>query len=550
MFTNSYFPPRYFVQSYWNAGGDRGPVRLNGENIDDILLAGSTVITDNLNSRNTCTFTIETFDKTRFPIVGQEIIFDISPCAGVPAERAFGGTIDRIVKTSAAKGLPIFHICECVDFNQIADKRIVIKVYAKQAVSSVIQAIVDDWLKEDNITTNNVNTRGLVLPRASYAYKKASTVFNEISEITGLHWYIDYFKDLHFFLRSTVDSQFVINEKANPPLDVFCDWLRDKNAKDCPGIKYGNITVNNNRETLTNKQYILGGEDLTDELENSFDGDGKTRTFSLDFKLGDIKRNADGTVANDAIVLSTGGNQIPVAERDTGVEAKWYFQKGERTITQDSDETVIATGNTITVKYQGLRPIVEFAINPDSISERSTIEENSGLYESILDDETIESQEYALERAEGLVRRFGPLPTIVTFDTDQAILRAGELINIELPEFDVSQSDFLIDSISIIDIDSIIWRSSVTCVSLEHLGGWQEFYRKLEKFGRQVSKKRRDDVLVTLEKFIEDIDVSQTFDLTELIGAHVQKCEFCFPIGFAIIGRSPHCESEFFKLGL
>jgi len=564
MFLNKYFPVKYWNLGYFPIGGlNNAVLTINNISRLNIVQESTINITDNLNSRNTCSF-ITIPDSSFVPLVGQEIIIEAAPCEGAKFVRLFGGTINRIKKRSKFQGAPKFYALECVDFNQLADKRLVRKVFPRQPVRDVIIDIVESYMDGENITTKNVGDTGFFLEKSVFAYKKVTEAFNDISRITGQHWFIDYFRDLHFFLRSTTRADLIINETNNPPLEEFCAWLDDKRNKVCPGIKWSNLSVVAHREQLANKMWQIAGNDTTEEREDEFDGDGNRRTFTLKYSLADLKRNADGTLADDAIILTPGGNvgaaNIGLRDIDTGKE--WYFTKGEKEIVQDDDETPIPTGTRIEVFYQGLRPIVVEATNDTEIGKRKNIELNSGLYEYVEDDESIESEAFAIQRADGHVRRFGPVPTIVSFTTDQAILFSSQLINIELPEFEITGNEgqgdeFLIDSVETQGLstvtdkgkDTITWRQTANCVSGEHLGGWQDFFRTLEKFGRQL-KLRQQTALLLTETIKEFIDIEQRFNLTTPLGPHFHPCEECWPIGFAVVGKSPHCKAEFNRLGL
>jgi hypothetical protein len=64
-------------------------------------------------------------------------------------------------------------------------------------------------------------------------------------------------------------------------------------------------------------------------------------------------------------------------------------------------------------------------------------------------------------------------------------LRPGDVFDFNCPTFNVA-GQFLVDSVTIDDLQGKIFRFTYTCLSGEHLGGWQAFFKSQEKFGRQL----------------------------------------------------------------
>ena len=549
------------------------------ENLIDHVLVDTIEIDDSLNNRNTCHFTIRKRLEDDFvPKVGMEVQIDLKVCD--EWVRAFGGTIDRISGKSEFEGATIFFRCECVDFNQLADRRLVFKIYENQAAGDIIKDIVEVFMQEDEIDTSGVKStiddaQHITITKAVFSYKKASSCFDELSKLTGLHWHIDYFKVLHFFPRSQEFSDFSIRQDRGDTLGEFCAWLKDYKDRCVKGVKYGDVGVTWQREQVTNEQFVIAGNDTTDLRQDDFTGDGTRTTFTLEYIIGVPKLNDDGDIADDAIQVNVGGGGLAnqtLAVRDSGVTAQWYYQKGEKEIIQDKGETPLTSSDFLEVNYKGLYPIVIRERDDKSIDDRSNIEGGSGIYAQVHDDESIESESYAQQLANGLLRRYAKIPVIVDFTTDSAILKSGEMMDVVLQEFGVVgikndrpvSTAFMIDSVNITDLGSKVWRFKATLLSGEHLGSWQEFYKKLELFGRQLKLREQQTLVITsnspeenlLEKeefVVEDGDETEfswTPTGSPLEPTDDMSTEVCAVVGFAIVGKTKICYPEAFELGL
>jgi len=414
MFDSKQFVAKHFDLAHFIKSGTGVNVfNIGNRTAHDELMESSLAITDNLNARNTCNFMLKQTARKRH-LVGQVVEVRTAVCPGEVQKTIFKGSIDRIAERNEFIGAQLFFSVEAVDFNQLADKRLVTKIYENITVKAMILDIVDVFMKDDNVTTNGVETLDTVIEKAVFSYVTVAKAFDDISKLTGFHWNIDYDKDLKFFKRSTGHSGFTIDGNT-AVLNKFCDWLEEFKTRKVQGIKFANFNITRQREQLTNEQFVIAGKDTTTLRQDEFVGNGKDRQFTLRYELAELKLNLDGTIADDAISLSPGGNEsVGLRDRDEG-EVKWLTQKGEKEIIQDEAETPIPDTTTLTVKYKGLRPIIIKSSSGPSKKERKNIEQgSSGIYSRVHDDESIEKESYAIDYANGLIRRYKDIPVIVT----------------------------------------------------------------------------------------------------------------------------------------
>ncbi len=434
---------------------------IGGVDKTSLLLAGGLRISDELNSRNTCEFTLLDPAGAYRPAVGQEVILT----DGV--SRLFAGTVDEIEEAIPPGTTALEVQAVCVDYNQLADRHLVARVYENQTLGAIVRDIVTQDLVGEGITTSHVQD-GPVITKATFNYQSVAEAFNDLAGLTGYAWNIDYNKDLHFFARETYLAPFELSDTS---------------------ANFRSMVVRLTREQYRNRQYIRAGQDITDPRTEQFPGDGTTKTFVLAFPVAKVP-----TVKVNGVAKTIG-----IRGLDTGKD--WYWSKGEKEITQDDAATALTSADTLAVTYQGLFPIILASQADAEISSRSQTEGGTGVYEAIEDDQSIDSQVLATQKADGLLRRFGRIPRIVEFETDIGGLAAGQLLTINVNAHNLG-GQFLVDSVQAQDVEGQFLRYRVRALDGERLGGWVEFFQRLAQAGRKFVI-RENEVLVLLRRFAD-----------------------------------------------
>ena len=389
----------------------------------------------------------------------------------------------------------IFYDLECVDRHQIADRWLVAKTYLNTSAQDIANDLYYTYLEPEGVTIGEIDGVSLfpsnslfpsesLFPFASTVILEQATfprvgtvadAMNELAEITGYQWYIDYDMKFYFAPRTFFQAAYSINDVS-------------------PIV---NINVRQDKSQYRNRQYIRGGLSQTDiiTLEKPTPlPDGVSRTFILRFPVAEKPRifiNSSEINAND----------IGINGIDTG--KKYYYTYNSNTIIQDSSESVLTSSNVIEVTYNGLVALAIVAENPAAIAERAGIEGGTGIYERIDVNEAISSRQEALDIANGKLTKFTKILKELTYDTYTAGLAAGQLQNINLTKYGISSSDFLIDKIQISELDGtgkLIY--SVHAIDGETFGGWQNFYRELLRSDLKMSI-RENELLVILNTIAE-----------------------------------------------
>jgi hypothetical protein len=447
-------------------------ININSVDKTSVIEIESLSISDELNSRNSCSFNVISATGSYVPTVG----LDVEVLNG--ATTVFAGTIDYITETAILKSNTIRYNVDCVDYNQLADRFLVAESYDNQTLKQIVEDIVDNYLTTDGVTyTTNIET-GPTLVKSVFNYMPASQAFDELSDISGLDWYIDYDKELHFFTKGA-----------------------KTNSTDLDEDNIIMMTVKNNREQYRNRQYIRAGFDLTDSRTDSFKGDGELRAFLTNYPVGKVP-----TVEVDSVSKTVG-----IRGLDTGKD--WYWSKGSNEITQDDAGTVLTSGNTLEVTYQGLFPIIATSDRIDAITDRQTVEGGSGIYEGIEDDQSIEDQDTAIDKANGYLRRFGNINEVINIITRTTGYFAGQLVQITEATHDIDGL-YLIRRVNISDIIDGTLEYEVELLSGENVGGWVNFFKKLKRDGRKFVI-RENEVLIKLLTILDTVTVTESLDVSD-----------------------------------
>jgi len=525
MFDSLHFASNHFASKHWTKAGKGLKLFTIGKfgRLGN-LQPSSLIIQQHMNNRSTASFTLVGLDGYK-PLIGEEVIIESAPCKGEPFKRIFAGHIKDINSSNLLCDTTVFHEVTCVDYNALLDKRLVFQIYEDQTVASVIEKIHRDFLNGENITLGNVDTGNIKIKKSVFSYTKCSKVFNDISTQTGLFWFIDFDRDLHFFPRSKKSTEFFLNADCsfvNIDTKKFCAYINNQTCNE--GIKHANIVVNRRSDQVVNEQFIIAGNDETKQRQESFVGDGERQAFSLKYEMSQLKKGLDGIIAADAITLDSGGGPVnqTVASRDDNedgepVGAQWYFEKGSYEIVQDDGDTPITSADTLRVNFKGLYKVVvkNRNISP-TIADYRKIENTSGLYQNVDDDESIESKAYAQSMADGLVRKFQRGPITVNFSTDILVINIGDVISVNLPDHDIDMPNgFIVNAIGIQEIENKLMRFSYELISTENQGDWQEYFRKIEFFGRQL-KLREQQELVNSDTGNEGVD-PETGEVIQII---------------------------------
>ncbi len=428
---------------------------------------GTFSVSGRLGSRTVCSFTLIDHPPGAITAeVGAEVV-----ATDASANRIFAGTIDSISETHDLTDSVRTIDVNCVDYSQIADRYLVAGALTHWTAGEIIRGVVEGFWRDgsilEDIDTSNV-ADGPEIEKAVFNYLPSSQVFDELAELTGYVWYIDYEKNL-YFIDSTMNAA---------PFGLTTT-----------GGQWRDLKISSTRDMYRNIQYIRAGMAETEERTDT------VTTTSADQKLMEFPFPV-GT----ASAITEGG--VPKTLGVKGItEGKDYYW----TYNSKFVEAAVAPGNgvAIALTYNGLFPILLTERDDTEVTARRAIEGGTGAYSAIYDDPQINVRGMATAKALALLRRYGKIPRTVTFQTDGAGLRPGQLLSIEIPAYGLS-GNYLIESVNLNDYGGVMNRYDVSAVSGEPLGDWLDWFNRLSRQGQKFQL-YDEDIVNLLEPFLDEI---------------------------------------------
>ena len=443
---------------------------------------GSFSATDRINARTTFSFGLWGNYGSK-PIIGEpvEIEFD---------NYYIAGSVHRNPQSRFARGVSdLAWDISCVDNHQLADKRVIAEVFVNMTDKAMVDYIIDNYLFEEGVTKGDIQ-ESAEFEKVVFNYTKASNALNEISELTGFQWRINHDKSLDYFDRASNQAPWDVDDTQQ----IY------------------DLQVEENREDYRNRQYIRAGQDVTDLQTRAFVGDGERQIFTLDYELAEkptLYLKLDGEPDYTQVSL------IDVGVRGLEEDKDWYYQIRDKQISRDDSLIPLGSNDRLKVEYIGYFPIIVVAEQSnEEISERASIENNSGIYESIVEKQEIDNRDAALEFAGAKLRRYGQINQVITYKTEKIGLRAGMLQQVQSGIHGIN-GYYLIESAGIRAIGDGKVEYSIKLISGESVGGWVQFFNDLLK-GQRDFVIRENEVIVLLRNFQETIELDDELITEEI----------------------------------
>ena len=403
------------------------------------------------------------------PQDGQEILVLED---GVPR---FGGMLLEPEESATPANDRLIFRCAAAEFSAICDRQLVPRVYTNQTLRDIVLNIVANELAAEGISTTGVET-GPTIKKAVFNWITVTQAFNELGELTGMVWRIDPNKVLQFRDRASI--------AAPAPLDTV-------------SVRNGTLRIRPDRQHYRNHQVLRAGAGLTDVRIERFAGDSERRTFNTAFKVGTVP-----TVKVNTVTKTVGIRQL-----DTGKD--WYWNKGASEISQDPGGTVLTASDDLEVTYQGLFPIIISAALGSEVLARQAIEGGSGRYMRVEERANLETIDAAIAAVQAILDRWGTISRVITCQTREVGYAPGQLVPVDFPTHSVDD-DYLIEAVTTEMPTGLneIWYT-VRAISGDPFGGWQEYFRRILKIGRQFVI-NENEVLVGLNQLADAVTATDS----------------------------------------
>ncbi|KJS81644.1 MAG: hypothetical protein JM58_16340 [Peptococcaceae bacterium BICA1-8] len=436
--------------------------------------------TDALNDEvDTCIFTFETNNIAEKPIEGQEVIVTDG------ADRIFGGHIRSAPEDEVVPGEYVYQV-DCIDYQRNLDKYLVVEKYENMYAGDIIKDIITKYCA--GFTSVNVK-QGVLIKGIPFNYKYPGECSKELAELTGHSWYVDYFKDVHFFDQFTNLAPFNLDDSES---------------------NYSNLEITADITQLRNRVFFRGGTYLSDPFPETHEG-GK-EVWNLGYKPHDL------SVTVNSIDKTAGIENINAA-----ADYDFLFNYQEKHVIPGALATTSSDVVKFTYKYDV--PVLTVQDDVDSINRMKALEGGDGVYEHIIVDKEVTNKDLARQISQAdLDQHSNPLLS-GNFRTNVKGLRSGQLIRIKSTKRNID-NDFLIRKVIMsVSGDKYVYHVEIA----SKLKGIEDLLIQLFNKSRQIEI-RDDEVLDKLLVLRDSLSLKDA--LTVETGAPESR------VGFARVGYS------------
>ncbi len=452
-------------------------VWLDGVDITRHIKKNTLSIEDILTKEvNTCMFALE--DPDDFPRVGQECIVYYRASEVATPEIIFAGYIEEAPQERIAHDKYVYDVT-CSDYTQELNKRNVTEVYESMSAGDIIKDIINNYAT--SLGTYYVQD-GPTVDYIAFNYKYPLECIEEICELTGYDFYVDYQRNIHFFSSETYEAPYELDETSSSG-------------------DYKDLVITINKSELQNVATVRGGYELSDLYTQEEVADGVQESFTLRYK----------PYAPISVYVDVGGGY---SQKTVGIDnidptgTDFVVNVSEKVI-KNSDYAVLSSGHKIKVTYKYKKPILAYKEDYASIAAMIEYEGGDGIHEApLIVDDTIETKEQARARAEAqLLDNSNPIVE-GTFITTQHGYKSGQILTINLPSRNINNRQYLIQEVASTSLGMGKFEYEVTFAT--KLKGLTDYLIQLHKDSRKVFE-RTDEILdllkrIDAESFIVDDD--------------------------------------------
>lgn len=392
-------------------------VYVNGKERE--LREYSLTIQETVNERATCSFSLKT-DLNTVLEKGHPVSVETE------SEELFNGFIQEATYKDYPTSNARLYAINCSDLHYLVDKRTYVRGFENKTCGEIVKTMVDEILADEGIRyTKDSISDGFNLPAISFNYKKCSEILDQLAEIAGFVWYVDYDAVLHFKQSETIGRGPIITDSI---------------------VKDGSLQINNKNNQYRNKQYVKGATAETGIITQKFFGDGANQSFSLGYRLADKPiLYIDGQKVLDDDVVIKGYN-------DT---AKWFYQKQDGVILQNPEHEPLMIGQELKVEYKGIFPIIAISESTAEIERYKKLGAGTGIVEVVDDESDLTSLGTAISVAVGRLGRFCGDTWEIKFQTRATGYDIGQTVDFNLKE--KTDYNYLITNIEITDDVGFVW---------------------------------------------------------------------------------------------
>lgn len=329
--------------------------------------------------------------KTYKPALGDEVIVTKD------AVRVFGGVV--VDSAQSVDGKLLYTDITCKDYTQSLDRFLVTKRYQAMSANAIIADILSDFT-DGTFTGTNVNAPETI-DDVNFNYYYVSDALYKLAQTIGYDWYVDYYRDIHFFKSSNISAPFSLDETSG-------------------NFVWNSLKLTENIHQLRNKIIVRGGTVTGDERTQNFTADGVQETWFIG------RDHVNMTVKKNTVTQTLGAEGKD--DNDLGIQVLYNPNSGHVRF-----RAIPSASSAIEVTSTPQYPIIKQYTDAGSIS-------LYGIFEFVIVDKTIKSSEGASARALAELDKWGDEVHTGTFITYTDGLRAGMSILLNFPSFGINRT--------------------------------------------------------------------------------------------------------------
>ncbi len=359
-------------------------IKINGIDRTNYISWQSLTIENILTKQvDTCSFTIENYEgKIYKPQVEDEVqVFKDDT-------KIFAGNIKRI--SEKAKGRILIYQIECADYTRLLDKMKAAVVYENKTVNEIIADLRDRYFTD--FTINGIDCE-IEIPYIVFNYEIISQCFDRLSELTGYDWYVDYDKDIHFFLKGSNPAPFNLD---------------DENGK----YVFNSLNLQRDTSQIRNVVFVRGAEYLGELYTEKIVSTGTPTTYPLAYKYSGLTVKVGGTP------YTVG---IDYIDKEEDFDCLHNFQEK---VIKFKETTKPSDGKVIEISGYPYVPVMVYRKDNDSVN-------TYGEYQYYQYDREIQDRVSAEKLGDSLLTAYKDPVINGSFQTYETGLRAGQDIIIQ-----------------------------------------------------------------------------------------------------------------------
>jgi len=388
-------------------------IKINGTDKTQYIDARSLSIVDELNSVNTASFDFICNNVTVAPEAGEEVLIEEG------STKLFAGRIISIEENFLPPNLLKYSV-ECVDYSRDLNKKLVNESYINTLAGDIIKDIINKYTS--GFTYVNV-ADGPTITKISFDYIQVSEALDKIAETCGYQWYVDYDKDIHFFLKTTYPASFQLDDDQ---------------------AYYRDLVINVDVSQLRNRVYVKSSKYETQDFTELFVGDGVTTEWTCKYQA---NPTPEPSLKLNGVSKTVGWDGV-----DNPDDYDFMLNATTKVLSLGTYTSTPADGDEIVITYGADVPIIVRWDDRDSIEAIQAIEGGDGIFEHCITDNNIDSKEWAIEVAKAdLLQNANPVIQ-GTFITDRSDVRSGQIITLNSTKRNINQ-DFLIQKVELMRVD-------------------------------------------------------------------------------------------------